>query len=150
MTPDVGFMKNLKTMDRRLDCAWNPRINRFVITFERAHKGSVPILVIQSEDKKMRYPDQRDLDFLAEGDIERVSVKERCERTATYFERYREKKAKEAHDNIRGMTKDDKIQLMQRYSRMAGVGKGNSAFRRITPKKKGKSANELENCWNHG
>lgn len=55
----------------------------------------------------------------------------------SYMEKVREKQRAVSRDNIRGMTKDDRIQLMQAFGKLMGAGKSNSAFRRIPPKPKG-------------
>ena len=55
----------------------------------------------------------------------------------SYMEKVRKKQRALGRDNIRGMTKDDKIQLMQSFGKLMGAGKCNSAFRRITPKPQG-------------
>jgi len=49
----------------------------------------------------------------------------------------REKSRKQAKDMIRERTIDDKIQLINVFSKEAGF-KGNSAFRRVREKAKGK------------
>jgi hypothetical protein len=94
--------------------------------------------MVEGKGGEFRQPDKRDLDFLSSGDLTREDMKTKLQRSALYMEKMREKKRKDAQDNIRNATKDDKIQLTNAFSRIAGSRKGNSAFRRIQQKAKGK------------
>jgi|GEM_PF-1207069 len=143
---DRVFVQRLKEIDPRLDCVFNTVSERFTITYRRAHGDPVAIIAICDKTGGFRHPDARDIKALHDADLHRVSAKERFQRSAQYMERYREKKRQEARQNMRDMTKDGKIQLAQRYTRLAGWGKGNSAFRRIDPPKRGKSTDELQNA----
>jgi hypothetical protein len=60
------------------------------------------------------------------------------------MEKVREKTRAQHRDNIRGWTKDDKIQLMNAFGKLYGAGKYNSAFRRVTPKPKGDVFNVVD------
>lgn len=144
--PDRVFVQRLKEIDPRLDCVFNTVSERFTITYRRAHGNPVAIIAICDKNGGFRHPDARDIKTLNDADLHRVSAKERFQRTAQYMERHREKKRREARENMRDMTKDGKIQLAQRYTRLAGWGKGNSAFRRIDPPRRGKSTDELQNA----
>ena len=138
--PNVNpsFMKDLKSMDSKLDCVWNPDGKKFVVTYERAIGGSVPIATLAGvENGSFRQPNPRDLEFIKSGDMSNDTVKARMNRTAAYMEDVRESQKKKASDEIRDMTKDSKIQLTQGAVKVAG-GKGNSAFRRVEHKTKGK------------
>lgn len=146
--PDRVFLERLKALDPKLDCVFNRNSERFVITYRRALGDPVPVIQVISKDGGFRFPDNRDLKALNEADTHRISVKERFQRTAQYMEDYRKRKKKEAKEQIRDMTKDGKIQLSQRLSRLAGFSKGNSAFRRILPRKRGKTIDELQNAVN--
>lgn len=129
--PPRGFMRDLKRLDRRLGCFFNAEDEVFVITYLRPQGDPVPIAKCagRQEDGSFRYPDSRDLEFVASGDLERESIHSRLDKAAYYMEKYREKKREEARENIRNLTKDDKIQLKNAMARIADGGKHNSAFR---------------------
>jgi len=144
-SPDRNFLKQLKKLDPKLGCHYEPDHQHFVITYDRPYKGKVPILCV--EDKAtggFRPPDNREIQTLKEYDTHRVDMSTRLKHTATYMERVREKDKKDAADNIRNMTKDSKNQLASGMARLVG-GKHNSTFRRIEPKKKGLTAAEIIN-----
>ena len=135
--PDSGFIKELKKLDSNLGCEYNMDTGRFNITFKRATGLAVPIIQVKTEDGGFRYPDRRELNVLGESDLARVSMRDRLNKSTKYMQDYREKKAKEAKDNLRNMTKDGKRQLYNAFSRASGASKGNSTFRRINQKPKG-------------
>lgn len=147
-SPDRLFVTDLKTLDPRLGCYYETNHSHFVITYNRAHGGKVPIMVVESHGGGFRHPDNRDIEKLKEFDTHRVSMKQRLNHSADYMERVRDKKRKDAKDAIRDHTKDDKLQLAPKFARLAG-GKHNSIFRRINLKPKGISANELNNAVNN-
>lgn len=133
-----SFMKGLKSMDRKLDCIFHPGIEKFIVTYERATGTPVPIAQLAGrEGMEFRQPCERDLEFIKSGDMESSTVNEKLSRTAQYMERVRERQREVSRSNIRNRTLDDKIQLTEAAKRVDG-GKGKSAFRRITPKPKGK------------
>jgi hypothetical protein len=126
-----SFMKDLKSMDRKLDCIWNPDNKKFIITYERAMGGCVPIATLAGiENGEFRQPNQKDLEFIKSGDLSNDSIKNKLNKVASYMENVREEQKRKAKQEIKAMTKDSKIQLQQAAVRVAG-GKGNSAFRRI-------------------
>lgn len=135
--PDRVFMRRLKALDKRLGCEYAWGHGHFVITYKRANGDDVPLFIVEAEDGGFRQPDRRDLDFLMKADLERESIRERLDRTAKYMEDVRAQKRRTVKNEIRDMTKDSKIQLSSILSRMAGGGKGNATFRRITHKPKG-------------
>ena len=145
--PDRFFMKQLKALDNRLGCRFREDLNRFVITWEKIYGPPDEIMVVSKSH--FRQPDNRELMFLSDGDLHRTDMRERLEKTAHYFEQYRKKEEEYQADEIRNMTKDDKIQLANAFRKTFNTGGKASAFRRIVPKHKGKSANELENCTAH-
>jgi len=130
-------MKDIKTLDKRLGCKFVESHGHFVVDYQRAHGQPVPIFMVKGDKDEFRQPDKRDLDFLKSGDLEREDRKAKFQKSALYMERTRDKKIKDARDNIRNATKDGKIQLANAMSKLVGGGKGNSAFRRIKPKSKG-------------
>jgi len=141
--PDRVFVKDLKTLDRRLGCEYVPGHGHFVVNYKRPYGGRVPIFMVKGDNGEFRQPDKRDLEFLKSGDLNNEDMKTKIQKSALYMEKVREKKRKDARENIRGATKDDKIQLARAIGRLAGAGKGNSAFRRIEPKPKGTTVKGL-------
>ena len=138
-TPDRAFMKQLKRLDENLDCYYEEAHEHFVITYKRATGEPVPIYVVErDEDRGFRQPDQRDINILMQHDRSKETVKERMRKISMYMQDVREKRKKDTRDEWRNRTKDDKRQLYNAASRLAGSGKGNSTFRRINLKPKGK------------
>ena len=136
-TPDRSFMKDLKSLDKRLGCHFNENLGNFVVTYDRPYGEPAAILRVKREDDGFRQPDQRDIKFIKSGDMENQTVSERLQKSAKYFEDSRAKARKDAKDNIRNMTKDDKIQWTETLSKAHGSGKGKTAFRKIKPKARG-------------
>jgi len=139
-TPDRVFMKDLKTLDSKLNCYFERNHGHFVVTYDRAVGGSVPIMMVEGQDGGFRQPDHREINKLHRYDTHRESMKDKLHKSAKYMEDAREKQKKTAADNIRNMTKDDKNQLASGFAKLAG-GKHNATFRRIDPKPKGKVVN---------
>ncbi|OEU68507.1 MAG: hypothetical protein BBJ57_07455 [Desulfobacterales bacterium PC51MH44] len=135
--PDRVFMQDIKKMDPKLGCKFEPAHGHFVVTYARDVGSPVPICMVKGKNGGFRQPDKRDVDFIKSGDRNNVDVETRLKKSAQYMERVREKDQKDAKSNIRDMTKDSKNQLMNKFSRLGGGGKGNSTFRRIKPKLKG-------------
>lgn len=131
LTVDRSFMKDLKALDKRLDCFFNPDDEVFVVTYKRATGEPVPIAKCggRQPDGSFRQPNQSDLGFVASGDRSKVSLDEHLRKVADYMESFRAKKRADARENIRNMTKDDKIQLKNAAARVADGGKHNSTFR---------------------
>lgn len=144
--PDRAFMRQLKQLDRRLDCIYRLDVERFVITWEMPAGPPSELFVVRAENGGFRHPDGRELDMLCEGDLHRTDLKERLNRTEKYMREYREKQEAFESDEIKNHTKDDKIQLSQAYREVFNMGVKKSAHRRIVPKIKGKTYNELTNC----
>ncbi len=136
-TPDNVFVKRLKSLDKKLGCKYEQSHEHFVVTYRRAHGGSVPIMIVKSKDGGFRQPDNRDLVNVMAGDRQNPTAKNRLEGTAKYMEDYRAKKKKIVAEEFRNRTKDDKNQLMNVMAQAAGAGKGNSTYRRIEPISKG-------------
>ena len=144
--PDRAFMNKLKHLDKRLDCIYRLDLERFVITWEMPAGPPAELFVVRSETGGFRHPDMREMYMLAEGDMHRTDLRDRLNRTEKYMREYREQQDKFAADEIRSMTKDDKIQLSQAYRSAFNIGTKRSAHRRIMPKTRGRSSNELTNC----
>jgi len=136
--PDRTFMNSLGALDKRLGCKFERAHGHFVVNYQRSYGQPVPIFMVEGKRGEFRHPDKRDLDFLSSGDLARENMKTKLQRSALYMEKVREKKKKDAHDNIRNATKDDRIQLTNAFGKIAGGGKGNSAFRRVVNKPRGK------------
>ncbi|MBL0716797.1 MAG: hypothetical protein JJV89_02000 [Desulfosarcina sp.] len=136
-TPDNVFVKRLKTLDKKLGCNYEQSHGHFVVTYRRAHGGSVPIMIVKGKDGGFRQPDNRDLTYIMSGDRQNSTARKKIESTAKYMEDYRAKKKKRVAEEFRDRTKDDKNQLMNVMTQAAGAGKGNSTYRRVEPKPKG-------------
>lgn len=133
---DKSFVKDLRNLDKRLGVKFNDR--NFVVTYERGYGEPVNIFLIKNEDGGFRQPDQRDLKVIKSGDLaEGESMESRLKRRAYISEKMREKMRENTSQEIRDMTKDNKNQLAKVISQKMNTSKGNAAFRRITPKKKG-------------
>lgn len=138
--PDRIFLKDIKQLDSKLDCHYEREHGHFVITYDRAAGGSVPILLVEGQDGGFRQPDRREILKLKKSDIQRVSMEDQLKAAASYMEKERDKTRRNARDNIRNMTKDDKHQLASKFARL-DRGKHNSIFRRVGNKPKGKVFN---------
>jgi len=145
-TPDRAFMNKLKQLDKRLDCIYRLDIERFVILWHMPAGPPSELFVVRDETGGFRHPDIRELYMLHQGDLHATGIRSRIERTEKYMREYREKQEAMEADELRNLTKDDKIQLSQAYRSAFNVGTKKSAHRRIMPKTKGKAFNELEAC----
>ena len=122
------FLSRLKAIDKGLDCKYSQTTDKFVIL----HNNHIVYTVGN------RYPDDREISIIAEADLRRKGHIQRRREAEEYARNYREKKAKEAQDNLHDMTMDSKIQLKNAYAKCDVGGKCNSTFRRIERKPKGK------------
>lgn len=135
-TPDHGFVRKLKEVDRKLGCFFNRDSHLVVVTYKRATGEPVPIYTVTGDDGKFRVPDQRDVDKIREGDLENSSVKERLGKTAKYMEGFRTKHKKQTRDLINEATRDNKHQLKRVIDNIHNPsGKGNRPFRQLPPPK---------------
>jgi hypothetical protein len=129
---DRSFKRDLKNLDRRLDAKFNGE--HFVVTYDRGYGEPVNIFRIKGRDDGFRQPDRRDLEVIKGGDLEVEKMETRLKKAAYAAECQRREDQRKAKDNIRNMTKDDKIQLQRAVARKYGTGKGNATFRRIDHK----------------
>ena len=136
--PDRTFMKEMKQLDSRLGVKFNG--NHFVITYDRGHGEPVNVHVVKGDDGGFRQPDRRDMEALHEGDMSKQRLKDRLDRVSKYYEDTRENLKKKFRQELKDRTKDDKIQLQQAFAKAANASKSNSAFRRVTPKRKHEAA----------
>jgi hypothetical protein len=139
-SPDRGFLKKLKALDPNLGCRYEPGHGHFVITYRRATGEPVPIWLVQTVDGGFRQPDDREIRKLREGDLQRMSMKERLQKVAFHLERERQLRRRRASELIRDMTKDGKFQLSRAIGKIDhNPGGKRMPFRRIDPKPKGKA-----------
>jgi len=136
--PDTHFMEKLKSLDPKLGCKYNNRTEKFNITFRHVTGEDIPLIQVSSEAGGYRQPDRRELLLLGESDMEKHSRRDHLNKASKYVRDYRIKQIRDASDNIRNMTKDNKYQLKNAARRLTGSGKANSMFRRINVKPKGK------------
>lgn len=138
--PNRSFMKQLKAKDKNLDCNFNRDTGKFNITYKRATGLPVPIIQVSSESGGYRQPDARELSILSSSDMSNTSTREALNKTSKYMQDYREKVRRQARENIRDMTKDNKYQLKNVFD-VAATGSRSTHFRKIEPKASGKSPN---------
>jgi hypothetical protein len=136
-------VQDLKRLDPKLGCYYEQNHGHFVVTYKRPIGDAVPVMMVKDDAGGFRHPDKRDIERLKEGDNHRVDPITRVKIAATYMERERELQRKNRREEIRNMTKDDKLQLAPRIAKLAG-GKQNSVFRRVEPKVKGKTIDQLK------
>jgi len=134
---DDLFMSRLKRIDKRLDMHWSKIPERWLMVYDKGDHDYVNMFLIETDDHEYRHPDNRDLVTIRTADLATKSVEKRLKESAEYMADVRLRDRKNAKDNIRHATLDNKIQLMQAFSKAAGYSKGNSAFRRIAAKARG-------------
>jgi hypothetical protein len=135
--PERGFLKNLKNLDRRLDCVFRKEHEHFVITYNRGYGEPVNLLLVKADDGGFRQPDNRDLKVIFDGDMNNKRLDVELAKKAHYLYEVRENDKRKASELIRDMTKDNKIQLRNVYDKAHGAGKKKAAFRQIAYKPKG-------------
>lgn len=138
INPDATFLRNLKNLSSDLDCHFDNKDKRFVITCKRAVGGSVAIYQIKTDDNQFRKPDDRDIAFIASGDNHKTTSRERTALMAKYMEDYHRDHQKKTKDDFRDRTKDDKFQLARKFAAMTGCSKKMHPFRNMAIKPKGK------------
>ncbi len=142
--PDRFFIKQLKELDPRLGIRFREDLDRFVVTWEKIYGPPDEIMVVSKP--YFRQPDRRELMFLCSGDLHRTDMRERLQKTAHYFEKHRSDEEAMQRDEIRNMTKDDKIQLSNAFRKTFNTGSKAPEHRRIVPKHRGKTVDELQSC----
>ena len=134
--PERSFLRDLKNMDKRLGVKFNGE--HMVVTYDRGYGEPVNIHRVKADDGSFRQPDRRDLEVIKAGDLaegEKMDI--RLRKLAYVSEQIRAKAQKDAADNIRNMTKYNKLQLKRFITDKYNLGK-NSEFRRV-PHKPGKN-----------
>jgi hypothetical protein len=129
---DRSFMKDLKSLDKRLSVVFNGQ--NFVVRYDRGYGQPVNIFRIKGRDDGFRQPDRRDLEVIKGGDLETEKMETRLKKSAYAAECLRRETARKASENIRHMTLDDKNQLQKAFIQKTNASKGNAAFRRIDHK----------------
>lgn len=127
-----SFLKDLRLMDPKLGVFFNSE--HFVITYARPFGAPANIYRVKSETGGFRQPDTRDLIALRKGDLCGEDMKTRLRKLAAYSEDLRAKATAAAKDNIKAMTRENRIQLANAAVQLTNQGKSNSAFRRIDHK----------------
>lgn len=135
--PERGFIKNLKSLDRRLDCVFRPEHGHFVIRYNRGYGEPVNLHLVKTEGGDFRQPDNRDLKIIYDGDMTNKRAEVELSKRAYELMSMRDRDKEKAKENIRYMTKDDRIQLMNAFQKAHGLGKNKAAFRQISYKPKG-------------
>lgn len=132
---DRSFMRELKNLDPRLNCKWEPSHCHFVVTYDRAVGEPVNLHCVETENGGFRQPDKRDLEVLWQGDKARGDKPDiRLKKAAYASELMRRERQRKSRENMRDWTKDGKIQLMNGFNKATNQSKANSAFRRIDHK----------------
>lgn len=140
---DSTFKKKLKEFDPKLTCVFDRRLERFVIKKEMAVGPPRGVLVVAGNEN-FRQPCELDIAMLWYADLWRHGgVNERIRKGEEHMQEYREKEDANVSSELRDVTKDDKLQLRRTLRQAVNDGKANSDFRRIIPKPKGKTAQEL-------
>lgn len=137
-----GFLKDLKLMDSRLGIKFNGQ--HFVIVYTRPIGEPANIYRVKADDGGFRYPDTRDLIALRKGDLSNEDMQSRLRKLSAYSENLREKAKADAADNIRAMTKENRTQLTRAAIQATNQGKANATYRRIDPKVKGKTWEQIQ------
>ena len=136
---DWSVLKELKNIDRDLDCKYNQEIGRFVVTFKRATGGEpVPVLWIETENNEFRFPDYRDVQKIAEMDSNKDAVRDRLSKSSYAIDEFAKKQRARASEEILAMTREDRRILMKAFNKAFFGGKADP-FCKVTPKPKGKS-----------
>jgi hypothetical protein len=134
-SPSRSFMKDLRSMDRRLSLKFNG--NHFIICYDRGFGEPVNVLRIQTDDGNFRQPTSRDLEVLRGGDLASgESMDTRLRKLAYASYEIRETLKRKHRENIRNMTKDDKNYMMNKIGRLTGQGKPRPAYRQVPYKAK--------------
>jgi len=132
MNVNPSFLKDLKLMDRKLNCFFHPETEKFIVTYERATGQPVPVATLAGmEGGCFRQPNTRDIAFIKSGDMSNTTVQEKMDKVSHYMEFEREKQRKKAYEEVRDRTKDDKIQLQNAFNKTRNGGKGVTGFRQV-------------------
>jgi hypothetical protein len=134
VNPDPNFMRELKALSTELDCHFDDKERRFVITHTKAVGRPVCIYQIRTEDNKFRQPSRDDIAFIAAGDTHSDNYQD----AETYMSKYQTAHQKETMLNFRERTKDDKLQLVRKFAGITGDASKIQPFRKIEHRATGK------------
>ena len=127
-----SFKKDLKLMDRKLDCFFHPETEKFIVTYERATGEPVPVATLAGmENGSFRQPYGTDLEFIKSGDMSNTTIREKMSKVANHMEFERSEQRRKSHEEIRDRTKDDRLQLQRAFQKTTNVGKGVTGFRQV-------------------
>ena len=138
INPDPTFIRDLKGLSTELNCYFDDKERKFIITHDRAVGGPIAILPIKNEDGSFRHPTIADVSFIASGDTQKMSHKERQQSMAKYMRDYEVNHRRKTSEMFREKTKDDKLQLIRKFAQIDGHAKTIQPFRKIERKPKGK------------
>jgi len=133
-----GFLKDLKLLDKRLDCVFDDYAQKFLITYKRANGQPHNVLFIENEEGNFRYPDQRDIKILKDGMIfESGNARQWLDKVTREMEERQNNEELATKEYIRLATIDNKNQLMNAFLRAHNMGEY-AVYRKVAPKPKGK------------
>lgn len=138
MRPDPSFMRELKALDPKLDCHFDNKVERFIVSYMRPVGRPINIHQIKQDDGSFRQPSMQDIAILSEGDTHKTTVNERSKKFAKYCKDFENDHRKNTVQDFRDRTKDDKFQLIRKFASINGSGKKIMPFRQLDYKSKGK------------
>lgn len=130
-TPDRGFVQKLKEFDKNLWVEFDRKLSCFVIYQPSVRYGKAVAHVVRPESDEVPYrqPDERDIANLYVTDFARKSAKRRITEGEEKIVNAHQKSDKDAADDLRDKTKDDRIQLRNTYIKATNQGKAAHVFR---------------------
>lgn len=153
-TPDPGFVRKLKQYSPDLGVRFSPNWGCFVITQKSKMSGDVPLFIVEGDDGAgYRQPDDRDMQKIYEADRWNRGEhdwKATIQRGETYLREFEAEQEACVAAEIRDVTKDDKIQLINAYKKALNMGKTDNEFQRVEVKSKSKpSMNRTVKTFKH-
>jgi hypothetical protein len=143
--PDRQFVEDLQQYDGKLSVEFNRKYSRFVIVREVGLGKKYEILVVQGEDGGFRQPDHRDLKTLGAGDLWRKNQEARDMVRAgeEKMRQLREKQDADNVDDIRYLSRENRIQLHNTFRKASNNGSKAPEFRRVYVKSPGKTLEQI-------
>ncbi len=141
--PDPGFVRKLKAYSPDLDIRFSRNWGCFVITQKSQMSGDVPLFRIDGDNTGggYRQPDDRDIMKIYEADRWNRSEhdwKSTIKRGEDYMLQHEIDQDERVKAELRDVTKDDKLQLINAYKNAFNLGKVGSEFRKVEVKAKSK------------
>lgn len=131
--PDRVFVKDLKQFDSRLDIVFDRVLERFIVRRDRGWGKPWGVLLIETPDRQFRQPDQRDIKRLWEGDLWRHGgVEAHIRRGEERMKAAQEKEMRDAVDEIRQRSREDKVQLSNVWRKATNQGSKAPEFRKLS------------------